>query len=210
MSAMKKCPKCGSRKVAPILYGMPVFDEEMERQLNNQELYLGGCCMEETAPEYHCFGCGKNVGSPPIFLSRRGEEDYREVVTAIRFNRIEARGGDDQVYIKRMPDGRILSDYRPAFQKALLPVRRELTEKEWSKLLDRLFCKLYVHEWAKSYQATKEDGEEWELEIRLTNRRVRNYRGENAYPPYWNELISSFKPLLQETTIERKEGKAHG
>ena len=29
---MRKCPKCGSRRVAPILYGMPAFSEEMEQQ----------------------------------------------------------------------------------------------------------------------------------------------------------------------------------
>ena len=26
------CPKCGSKKVASILYGLPMFDEELERQ----------------------------------------------------------------------------------------------------------------------------------------------------------------------------------
>lgn len=29
---MRKCPKCGSRRVAPILCGMPAFSEEMEQQ----------------------------------------------------------------------------------------------------------------------------------------------------------------------------------
>lgn len=29
---MKKCPKRGSRRVVPILYGMPDFSEEMEQQ----------------------------------------------------------------------------------------------------------------------------------------------------------------------------------
>lgn len=61
-AAMNRCPKCGSEKIAPILYGMPAFDEEMERQLNNQELYLGGCCVSDNDPQYHCFGCGKDFG----------------------------------------------------------------------------------------------------------------------------------------------------
>ena len=29
-----KCPECGSKKVASILYGLPMFDEELERRLN--------------------------------------------------------------------------------------------------------------------------------------------------------------------------------
>ena len=40
---MRKCPKCGSRRVAPILYGMPAFNEEVEQKLNEEKLYLGGC-----------------------------------------------------------------------------------------------------------------------------------------------------------------------
>ena len=57
-----KCPKCGSRKIALILYGMPEYDEEMEQKINNQELYLGGCCISDTNPLFHCFGCGKDFG----------------------------------------------------------------------------------------------------------------------------------------------------
>ena len=60
--SMTRCPKCGGRKIAPILYGMPVFDEEMERRINNQELYLGGCCVSDSDPLFHCFECGKDFG----------------------------------------------------------------------------------------------------------------------------------------------------
>ena len=28
------CPKCGSKKLASILYGLPMFDEELERRLS--------------------------------------------------------------------------------------------------------------------------------------------------------------------------------
>ena len=37
------------------------------------------------------------------------------------------------------------------------------------------------------------DGEQWELEIRLTGRRVRNYSGSNAFPAYWDELKRTFQ-----------------
>ena len=80
-----KCPKCGSKKLAPILYGMPAFDEEMKRKLDNQELVLGGCCISGDEPQYHCFGCGKDICTPPVLGSRRGQEDYWEIVTSVRF-----------------------------------------------------------------------------------------------------------------------------
>ena len=62
--AMTRCPKCGSRKIAPILYGMPAFDEEMQRKIENRELYLGGCCVSDSDPRFHCFECGKDFGRP--------------------------------------------------------------------------------------------------------------------------------------------------
>ncbi len=36
-------PKCGSEKVASILYGLPMLDEELKRRLNAGEVTLGGC-----------------------------------------------------------------------------------------------------------------------------------------------------------------------
>lgn len=194
---MKKCPKCGSKRIAPILYGMPAFDEEMERKLNNEELFLGGCCIGDADPEYHCFQCGKDVGTPPILISKRGKEDYRKIVTAIRFSDGRFFSGYDEVLIKRTPKG-VVADARPSFQRLGMEARRELTEKEWAKLLGRLYCKLYLHEWKKQYNDwTVMDGEQWELEIRMTEGRVRNYSGSNAFPPYWNELKRTFRPFFE-------------
>ena len=69
-------------------------------------------------------------------------------------------------------------DCSPSFRREALPFSREMDEKEWRKLLDRLFCKLYVHEWKKSYvDPYVLDGEQWGLEFQLTGRRVRNYGG---------------------------------
>ena len=30
---MKKCPRCGSTRLAPILYGYPLFDDELQKKL---------------------------------------------------------------------------------------------------------------------------------------------------------------------------------
>ncbi len=202
---MKKCPKCGSRRVAPILYGMPVFDDEMQKQLDNEQLYLGGCCVTEHDPQYHCFECGKDVGSPPTLLSKRGEEDYRNIVASIRFYDGGYFGGYDEVTIKKMASG-IIADISPSFQREYVGGQRVLSEEEWNKLLNRLFCKLYVHEWKKQYNDwTVLDGEQWELEIRMTGRRVRNFSGSNAFPAYWNELKRTFRPFFKPSDALDKE-----
>ena len=53
----KKCPKCGFSPVASILYGMPAYDEELERKLEDKSLVLGGCLEELNAPKWQCAGC---------------------------------------------------------------------------------------------------------------------------------------------------------
>lgn len=195
---MRKCPKCGSRRIARILYGMPAFDEKMAQQLKEEKLYLGGCCVSVAQPEYHCFGCKKDVGSPPILISKRGTEDYRDIVTALRFSDGGFFCGHQEVVIRKEHD-KLLLEVIPGFEKPEGFLQREMTEEEWNALIDRLFCKLYLHEWKKNYvDYDVLDGEQWELEIKLSGGRVRNYSGSNAFPPYWNELKKAFRPFFKE------------
>lgn len=199
---MRKCPKCGSRRVAPILYGMPAFSEEMEQQLKEEKLYLGGCCISGMDPTYHCFHCKKDVGAPPILLSKHGEEDYRDIVTSVRFSVGGFFGGYPEVLAIKEKD-RITLDVRPGFREPEAYLQRLMTEQEWNKLMDRLFSKLYLHEWKKNYADPNVlDGEQWELELKLTGGRVRNYGGSNAFPPYWAELKMTFRPFFKEAGIK--------
>jgi hypothetical protein len=59
----KQCPKCGSTKVASILYGLPIFDARLERELEAGETVLGGCCVSTGSPTRRCNSCGHNWGS---------------------------------------------------------------------------------------------------------------------------------------------------
>lgn len=60
----KVCPECGSHDVATILWGMPAYDEELERDLDKGRIVLGGCCIPigEIIPEFHCNACGCEFG----------------------------------------------------------------------------------------------------------------------------------------------------
>lgn len=190
-----KCPKCGSRKTAPILYGMPAFDEEMKEKLENRKLVLGGCCITGADPRYHCYGCGKDICTPPILRSSRGKEDYRELVTSIRFIYGSSLSMPSMVHIKKLRGGSVCLE---ASSKEGF-IQREITDAEWEKLLNTLYGRLYLHEWKKRYDNPLVlDGEDWSLELKLTGGRVRTYRGFNAYPPYWKELKAAFQPFLKE------------
>lgn len=124
---MKKCPKCGSRHIAPILYGMPAFDEEIARQIKNRELVLGGCCISGREPRFHCFGCGRDVGTPPILARNDREEDYRDIVTGIVFRDGGYFGGSQEITIRKR-NGKIHLDVLPGFSMPGAFLQREMTE----------------------------------------------------------------------------------
>ena len=57
------CPKCGSSKVACIMYGLPAMNEEMEKDLNEGTIVLGGCCVSQESPAWKCIYCDHLWGS---------------------------------------------------------------------------------------------------------------------------------------------------
>jgi hypothetical protein len=57
----KKCPKCGSKRVAKILYGKPIRDF-IEEPLRRGEIVLGGDVPEGNVPSEHCLACGFRWG----------------------------------------------------------------------------------------------------------------------------------------------------
>lgn len=203
---IKKCPKCGSDRVAPILYGLPVFDEDLKRKIESEEIYLGGCCVGNADPQFHCFACKKDIGTPPILQSSHGVEDYRDIVTSVQFSDGGYFGGFDEVFFQKTQDG-IKVSITPSFLgKKKLPIEREVSEEEWETLLDKLFCRLYIHEWKKTYNDyTVCDGEQWSLELRLIGNRQRNYQGSNAFPPCWSSLKRVFKSYLDECPLLEEE-----
>ena len=57
----KKCPNCGNTKIATILYGLPAFDEQLEKGLNDGSIRLGGCCITDDDPKWECAKCGAKI-----------------------------------------------------------------------------------------------------------------------------------------------------
>lgn len=56
-----KCPACGHRPLAPILYGHPGYDSEIWAKVERGEIILGGCCEEVGAPAWACGNCGQEI-----------------------------------------------------------------------------------------------------------------------------------------------------
>lgn len=60
-----KCPCCGSTDTAEYIYGMPVIDDEMKKDLESGKVILAGCEIDPKGkmPERHCNICGKDFGA---------------------------------------------------------------------------------------------------------------------------------------------------
>jgi len=67
-SKPKRCTACRSSRIAVILYGSPAMDSEMEREINEGLLVLGGCCIGGDDPAWQCRTCG-------AFVHVTGQED---------------------------------------------------------------------------------------------------------------------------------------
>ena len=57
-----KCPYCGSTNTSEYIYGFPVLDDEMKKQIESGEIILGGCEIDPSGsmPERKCIACGKD------------------------------------------------------------------------------------------------------------------------------------------------------
>lgn len=57
----RRCPSCKHDPVSSILYGMPAYDEDMQRKIETGHLVLGGCVVSEDHPSWKCTGCGLEI-----------------------------------------------------------------------------------------------------------------------------------------------------
>lgn len=63
----EKCSHCSSHDTSEILYGLPAFSMSLEKRLEAHEIVLGGCCIDEDSPVYHCHACKKDFGKLPAY-----------------------------------------------------------------------------------------------------------------------------------------------
>jgi len=57
----RECPRCGSDRIARVLYGLPDFSEELKRDLDAGRVVLGGCCVTGRDPAWQCAKCAVRI-----------------------------------------------------------------------------------------------------------------------------------------------------
>ena len=189
---IKKCPICGCRELS---------------ELNIPIGAIPG------VPTHKCSKCHSNVGSLPFSLDENGENrDYRDLVTSVLFEK-RGRLMDESVRLEKTDNGFILDvqpniwTLRNSKEFFQMPMCRELTDKEWQHVLDRLFRRMYLHEWKHRYEDPLVgvlDGFTWYLTVEFMDDRKMVFEGDESFlPPYWRELVYTFKPFFKETLCKK-------
>ena len=62
---MKVCPKCKSKKITETLYGLiREPDEKLQKEIDDDRIELGGCCIFPDSKRLHCNDCDFEWGRP--------------------------------------------------------------------------------------------------------------------------------------------------
>jgi len=70
----RRCPNCGAAQMASILYGLPDFSSELQRELDEGKTVLGGCCIMGCDPAWQCTRCQLQVYREADVLREEGRE----------------------------------------------------------------------------------------------------------------------------------------
>ncbi len=205
--AQIKCPHCGSRDTARILYGMPAMSEALQEKIDSGKVKLGGCCINiaenedgmtvSLDPERYCNYCGKEFAFPTYLRNMERAVNWGDLVQSVEFQVGGFFGGITGINIKKNDKGAVVHIYFPYGGK-ILPADRQISSLRWKKLVNRLFNELYILEWEKEYMDPDTlDGTQWYLEIKRIDGSEWRIDGSNAYPPYWSELEALFRPFLK-------------
>ena len=63
---MKVCPKCKSKDITVTIYGLISESgmKDLEKELENGKVRLGGCCIDENSKQFWCNNCTFEWGRP--------------------------------------------------------------------------------------------------------------------------------------------------
>ena len=75
----EQCPECGATSIAGIMYGLPDFNEELDRELDERRVVLGGCVVFDDAPKCTATSAGMSLANS---ISEPGQAKQTVVETA--------------------------------------------------------------------------------------------------------------------------------
>ena len=184
-----KCPHCGSKNTARIIYGLPDIDEKIQKKRDEGKIVFSGCLigsvlLEEghagIMPQRQCNQCDQRFGSEPALVKKdqKGYKLYTRFMTSLNVTTDNNLSGVTEINIQKNEQG------------ALINGTKQITSSQWDELLRILFEKLFLHEWKKEYIGLcLSDGPEWSIDLGFSDGTERHFHGSRATPPYWSEFI---------------------
>ena len=181
------CPKCQSKKIVPIQYGMPSM--EMYEKSKLGKFVLGGCCISDESTKWHCLDCEHEYGKYWDDIKDLKLPDFGRV----RPLKLEfSIGGffNGSLYVKLI-NGQLMHyhshaplPWDQADAKEILP-----TVQQWIDF-KTVIKSINAWEWGPNYLTPGVcDGTQWELNINYGNKRIKS-SGSNAYPGTKDDDIS--------------------
>lgn len=172
-----RCPKCLSKTIVPIMYGLPTEKAFLESQQG--KLVLGGCCISDESPKWHCKACEHEFGKEmPSFEDLENPEPDGIKPIKLEFSISGFLGPNHSV---KLEHGILKYQFcqRPSYPQKDVSVVP--TNRKWLNFRKKLDA-IDVWQWKRDYPNPGVcDGTQWEFEVDYGLKKITS-SGDNAYP----------------------------
>lgn len=181
-----KCVKCGSNNTAEYLYGLPLMNEELEQNIEQGKVKLGGCEVSDFDPKYHCNECDNDFGFSAKRLCNGEFTDYIEDTYYLEFGISYDNFlcvDDSKVIFEKKDD-----KYSVTFLRNGKKYEKEITEKVYKYNISTFFEKAYILEWEKDCIREKSTiNTRWKYVIKCEGMPTIENCGKDYFPPYYKQ-----------------------
>lgn len=181
-----KCVKCGSNNTAEYLFGMPKFDEQLEKDIADGKVKLGGCMVTDFDPKYHCNECDIDFGFSAKRLCDGKFTDYIEDTYYLEFgiSYDNFLCVDDSKIIFEKKDDK----YSVTILRNGKKYTKEIKEKEFKYNISAFFEKAYILEWEDNCIREKSSiNTRWNYVIKCEGMPTIENKGKDYFPPYFKQ-----------------------
>jgi DNA-directed RNA polymerase subunit RPC12/RpoP len=152
---------------------------------------------------YRCRDCSNDFGRTA--MSDEGIPMI-DAVTGLRFRYGDAISGS--VHLRFAEDeGSCVFEVYDANEGGSNKHAEVIPMKTWMALKRKLFEELYVADWNREYMPVNDgqsvqDNNTWDFSVIVNENEEILYRGVDAYPVYWKELLALLDPYLEKLKQE--------
>lgn len=146
---------------------------------------------------YKCAECRRIVMTAPVLSSGA---DCTKTAVSVQFTFRNIIGRHFMLLAERGDTYKLTVDCPQTMPEEYI---RKMTAGEWNRLMEKLFCKAYLHEWDNGPQPLAENS--WDITVNFEfdgKKEVFSRCGNSDFPPYWKEFMSAMRPLFKEAGLK--------